>query len=143
MINLAYDTQCDQFIEKELTRCGIPIVATDERPHSDVPYTRIGQLGPFTFRRFWYYWSVKGIVPIQVARELIESLWEGLGHVPFDSASSFDPDERKGEDPDDLYLAEPYHIWKRGTPRIDVWKWFDEQSPHGIVQLLHGARLVA
>lgn len=29
-----------------------------------------GQLGPFVFERFWYYWEVRGDVPAKMAAEL-------------------------------------------------------------------------
>jgi hypothetical protein len=68
MKNLAGDPKCDAEIRRELTRARIPIVATSSR--GEVPASIAGELGPFKFRRAWYYWVVDGPVPLDVAREL-------------------------------------------------------------------------
>jgi hypothetical protein len=70
MKNLAGNNNCDTFIKKELKLAGVPVVHVYfEHPH-EVPFTVIGKLGDFTFRRAWYYWVVNGPVPMSVAIEL-------------------------------------------------------------------------
>ena len=69
MQNLAGDPDCDKYIESELTRCGIPLVH-GVRTNTEVPYTITGALNGFTFRRAWYYWVVKGMMPLAHAIEL-------------------------------------------------------------------------
>jgi len=71
MINLAGNKEsCDRIIRQELTRCGIEIVEGGADGNGEVPATVTGKLGNLTFTRAWYYWVVKGNVPIEVAREL-------------------------------------------------------------------------
>jgi len=69
MRNLAGDPDCDREIERELTRCRIPVVR-GERSAGEVSASITGKLGPFTFRRAWYYWVVNGPMPIETARTL-------------------------------------------------------------------------
>jgi hypothetical protein len=69
LINLAGRTDADDYIRREFTRCGIDCVNV-ERTNSEVPYTIIGKLGDFTFRRAWYYYIVEGEVPLTIANKL-------------------------------------------------------------------------
>lgn len=69
MKNLVGVQECDVEIRKELTEAGIRIVAT-EKGNTEVPYSVVGQLSNFTFRRAWYYWMVDGDVPLEVAEEM-------------------------------------------------------------------------
>jgi hypothetical protein len=55
MENLAGNKEADKNIKEELYLAGIPQVKIDNN-HSEVPYTIIGKLGKWTFRRAWYYW---------------------------------------------------------------------------------------
>lgn len=71
MKNLAHDEECDRLIRQELDRCGIPIIPA-EKARSDVPYKIRGKLGGFEFDRYWYYWSVEGMVPLEVAKKLYD-----------------------------------------------------------------------
>lgn len=74
MRNLAGDENADVILSKELNRCGIPIKDWNAKPFSDVPYTKFGFLeckhGVFSFHRYWYYWGVRGEIPLSVARKL-------------------------------------------------------------------------
>jgi hypothetical protein len=55
MQNLAGNNDADKFIKEELYLAGIPQIKID-LARSEVPYTIIGKLGKWTFRRAWYYW---------------------------------------------------------------------------------------
>jgi hypothetical protein len=55
MQNLAGNNDADKFIKEELYLAGIPQVKID-LARSEVPYSIIGKLGKWTFRRAWYYW---------------------------------------------------------------------------------------
>lgn len=70
MQNLAGRKDCDQFIEQELKRSRIDIVRHDEQIRGEVPALLTGKLGPFMFVRAWYYWMVRGPVPLVVAKEI-------------------------------------------------------------------------
>jgi hypothetical protein len=71
MINLAGKEDCDNHIRVELTKAFIPIVEVEkDLRHYEVPFTLIGKLGDFTFKRLWYYWVVKGKVPMAAAKEM-------------------------------------------------------------------------
>ena len=88
MKNLAGVETCDDDIRLELAKAGI--TAFDiKKGRSEVPYSVVGLLGhkefsddeleffkmmecnitlaSFTFTRSWYYWSVTGYVPLEVA----------------------------------------------------------------------------
>lgn len=69
MKNLSGRKDCDRFIRKELNKASIPIVARDLSKR-EVPASIAGQLGPFSFERGWYYWVVRGPMPLHVARKL-------------------------------------------------------------------------
>lgn len=71
MNNLAGVETCDETIRVELETAGVDIVEHEQTPpHNEVPYKLSGELGPYTFRRLWYYWSVRGDVPLAVAKEM-------------------------------------------------------------------------
>ena len=71
MRNLAGRKDCDRFIRKELNKASIPIVARDLSKR-EVPASIAGQLGPFSFERAWFYWAVRGPLPLHVARKLYQ-----------------------------------------------------------------------
>lgn len=99
MINLAGVEDCDVTIRKELEKAGIDIYNIKEPGRSEVPYTLYGSLGgkplndeekdfmdrhglmievikdnsSFIFTRAWYYWMVKGYVPLDIAVEMYEN----------------------------------------------------------------------
>ena len=77
MENLAGRKDCDEYIRRELERCRIDIVEV-ELTRSEVPYTLEGRLGDFEFRRAWYYWVVRGSVPLEVAQEIYA---DPVGHT--------------------------------------------------------------
>jgi hypothetical protein len=79
MQNLAGKPDADRFMTDELRKAIIPAVPAthDEISHTEVPFTICGQLGEFRFKRAWYYWVVKGKVPLNVAQELYA---DPLGH---------------------------------------------------------------
>jgi hypothetical protein len=69
MKNLAGVPEADDDIRLELEKAIIPAVSVS-LTRSEVPYTLIGKLGEFEFRRAWYYWIATGNVPLEVAKEL-------------------------------------------------------------------------
>lgn len=71
MKNLAGYKEADAVISEELRRCMIDQRRlTDDEKRGEVPATIGGTLGRFTFRRAWYYWTVRGDVPIAIAERL-------------------------------------------------------------------------
>lgn len=69
MKNLAGVEDCDRYIREELRHARIEIVEGERSKH-EVAASVTGKLGAFKFHRAWYYWVVKGPVPLDVAREL-------------------------------------------------------------------------
>jgi hypothetical protein len=90
---------CDKYIQAELLEAGIEIRSGAENwkytpPKTrnnglvvvanwndymetweckgEVPYHIIGVLGDTTFKRAWYYWMVKCMVPLEVAEKMYE-----------------------------------------------------------------------
>ena len=54
----------------------------------------------------------------------VEELWELFTDVPMDPATEC--------------MEEPFLFFPAGTPREEIWHWFDEQYPWGVVRLLYG-----
>jgi hypothetical protein len=69
--NLARVKDCDRTIRDELERARIDVVPMDGLDH-EVPYSIGGGLGPFTFTRAWYYWVVRGPMPLSIAQTLYD-----------------------------------------------------------------------
>jgi hypothetical protein len=57
MKNLAGLKEADEYIKEELYLAGIETIS--EKSDGEVPYTIIGRLGKWAFRRAWYYWVAK------------------------------------------------------------------------------------
>ena len=72
MINVAGNKDCDKYIKEELSIAGIPIIELLNNMNSEVSASIIGHLNGFTFQRAWYYWIIKGYMPLQYANELYE-----------------------------------------------------------------------
>ncbi len=99
MRNLAGVETCDITIRKELEKAGIDIYNLVEPIDREVSYTLYGGIGgepldedgqgfmerhgimvetmksyvSFTFERAWYYWMVRGYVPLDIAVEMYEN----------------------------------------------------------------------
>lgn len=69
MQNIAGHPESTEICTRELTRCRIEVVPESE-PIGEPKALVSGRLGSFTFTRAWYYWCVKGNVPLAVAEEL-------------------------------------------------------------------------
>lgn len=50
-------------------------------------------------------------------------LWNEFSDIPLDENECIDED---------------FHFWPKGTDRYEIWYWFEELSPNGIVELLYG-----
>lgn len=70
MKNLSGDKNCDADIEVELMRAKIDIVRADHSAQAKVPARLTGKLGPFVFERGWYYWTVRGPMPLDLAEQM-------------------------------------------------------------------------
>jgi len=57
MINLAGNKNCDETILEELYLANIPAIKCKQNK-GEVPYSYVGKIGNWTFKRLWYYWSV-------------------------------------------------------------------------------------
>ena len=60
---------------------------------------------------------------LQDRDEQLEALWEDFGNVPFDFSSET--------------ITEDFLNFPAGTPREDIWHWFDERHSKGIAYLLY------
>lgn len=54
---------------------------------------------------------------------VLERLWAQLSDIPLD--------------PETEVLEEPFLLFGKGTPREDVWQWFDERHSKGVAYLLY------
>lgn len=108
MQNLAGNAGCDEVIARELARCGIEAISV-ELTHTEVPYRIIGKLGDFTFKRCWYYWAVKGKVPLVVAKDLYADP-VGRTDIRADGhCGALPPDQVAAETDGERYVSS-YHI---------------------------------
>lgn len=69
--NLAGNARCDKEILNELEFAGIHAVECG-RTNQEVPYSYIGILHGFVFKRAWSYWMVSGPMPIKTANYIYE-----------------------------------------------------------------------
>ena len=60
MKNAAGDATCDEYLWLELHDAGINVQKLTEKTRDEVPYTVVGELHGWTFRRAWYYWVAEG-----------------------------------------------------------------------------------
>lgn len=58
----------------------------------------------------------------------VEALWESFKDIPMN--------------PETECMEDSFHIWKAGTPREDIWHWFDENHSKGVAYLLYGVDTV-
>ena len=61
------------------------------------------------------------IKDILVSPESLETFWSELGDIPVN---------------DDGIIQEPFLWWPKGTDREDIWHWFDERYPGGVIKLM-------
>jgi len=69
MVNLAGDNKCDDIILEELQEAGINVIV-NKRSTGEVATMLHGEIPGFVFDRRWYYYSVKGKVPMETAMEI-------------------------------------------------------------------------
>jgi hypothetical protein len=111
-LNLAGNEFCDLYIKVELNLAGITI---NQQPqgNSEVPYTIYGTVNAFdeqfVFKRAWYYWTVKGNVPLKVAKELYDDP-EGQQTVRVVSHCGCPSPEQWVSFVDDKPVISSYHI---------------------------------
>lgn len=78
MENLArskFDSDVNQKVKEELQIAGIPVVDIG-RVDNEVKTNYIGILNGFVFVRAWYYWVVKGNMPLEIAKYLYDNFKE-------------------------------------------------------------------
>jgi len=68
------------------------------------------------FEEFYPVFREHGAEP-----KALETFWNELGDIPVD---------------DDGIIQEPFLWWPKGTDREDIWHWFDEKYPDGVVKLM-------
>lgn len=63
--------ETNETILAELTKAGIfPVPHARLVEHSEVPTNFTGRVGDITFKRAWYYWTVKCKIPLSVAEQI-------------------------------------------------------------------------
>lgn len=60
-------------------------------------------------------------VELTYSAKVLETFWNELGDIPVD---------------DDGIIQESFLWWPKGTDREDIWHWFDEKYPGGVVKLM-------
>ncbi|MBU4069957.1 MAG: hypothetical protein KJ646_03160 [Nanoarchaeota archaeon] len=82
MKNLAGVKEADQYIQEELYLAEIELVR-GEQSGGEVPYSIIGKLSAWEFRRAWYYWMASAQecngLPLEVAAQLHEREYPIIG----------------------------------------------------------------
>ena len=58
---------------------------------------------------------------ILVSPESLEKYWDILRNTLVD---------------DDGIIQESFFWWPKGTDREDIWRWFDEKYPGGVIKLM-------
>lgn len=62
--------------------------------------------------------------PVPQQDQILEELWAAFADVPMD--------------PETEQMEAPFFIWEAGTPREEIWRWFDERYSKGVAHLLYG-----
>ena len=62
---------------------------------------------------------------VKMTPEKLKEWWDEFSEMPVDN------DDR---------IERAFHIFEKGTDRMEIWKWFDEQCPHGLVNDLLGGK---
>ncbi len=65
--------------------------------------------------------EVEEPVELMYPAETLERFWDIFGNTPVD---------------DDGIIQESFLWWRKGTNREDIWHWFDERYPGGVVKLM-------
>jgi len=60
--------------------------------------------------------------------EFIMKKWDEFTDVPFDESTT----------PSGFVLAEDWWVFKKGTDRKDIWRFFDRAYSRGVASLLYG-----
>lgn len=60
-----------------------------------------------------------------LSQEELSQLWTKLGNIPVN---------------DDETIDELFHIWEAGTPREEVWQWFDQRFEYGLYFHMFGGK---
>jgi hypothetical protein len=58
----------------------------------------------------------------EISVEELEELWRQNANICIDGNECIDT---------------PFHIWPTGTPREEIWHWFDERHPKGVYYLIY------
>jgi len=70
MRNLAGHPDATMHAREELILAGIEVVSVVLQ--GEVQAAVEGRLGPYTFRRAWYYWVMRGAVPLELAERMYQ-----------------------------------------------------------------------
>lgn len=62
---------------------------------------------------------------VKMTPEKLKKWWDEFSEMPVDN------DDR---------IERAFHIFEKGTDRMEIWKWFDEQCPNGLVNDLLGGK---
>lgn len=62
---------------------------------------------------------------VKMTPEKLKEWWDEFSEMPVDN------DDR---------IERAFHIFEKGTDRMEIWKWFDEQCPNGLVKDLLGGK---
>ena len=71
MRNLAGHVSADRIVALELSEAGVQLLV-DQNQNGEVPTILYGRIPGFTFTRAWYYWVVRGEVPLETAKRLYD-----------------------------------------------------------------------
>lgn len=52
----------------------------------------------------------------------LKQLWGNFANIPIN---------------DDDKIEEDFYIWEKGTEKMDIWHWFDDNHSKGIVKLMN------
>ena len=62
---------------------------------------------------------------VKMTPEKLKKWWDEFSEMPVDN------DDR---------IERAFHVFEKGTDRMEIWKWFDEQCPNGLVKDLLGGK---
>lgn len=120
MKNLAsreYNHEYDKEVRDELKAAGIPAVRLD-RMEGEVKTHYIGILNGFVFTRAWYYWVVRGWMPLEQAQNLYKHYKDLNIRVDGDAGNPAPEDYSHCKDSDKI-AQDLFNQYKNGEKTMD------------------------
>ena len=132
ILNQFYE-DCVAFWQREKEQGYVDTQTPEELALSDIraittnPFSPKGDVLDIAIKDAWVEKKRDEIQLQKEARDSeLENMWLALEDVPFDEIDT------------EMTLSEDWQVFKKGTTREEIWKWFDVRYSKGLVTLMQG-----